>query len=139
MCASASDVSDSRNIGLFRYWRVEQLPNFVLAAPILCISLLGLRRQLATGLPTSHPGNGDMIAAIMVYQAVMNALLIFASHTQIALRLAPTDPVLWWTLATSLATKTSRSFTWYEKMWCWWVCVWGVASIVLWAGHYPPA
>lgn len=130
---------DNRNIGLFRYWRPEQLPNFVLAAPVLSISLLGLRRQLTTGLPTSHANSRHLVAAILVYQTLMNWLLIFASHTQIALRLAPTDPVLWWTLATSLATKTSRELAWFEKMWCWWVCIWGAASMVLWAGHYPPA
>jgi phosphatidylinositol glycan class V len=59
----------------------------------------------------------------------MFVLLLFASHVQIALRLAVTDPTLWWTLA---ASKRLSAWTYF-------CVVYGAVSLVLWAGFYPPA
>ncbi|CAK9782258.1 mannosyltransferase [Cutaneotrichosporon oleaginosum] len=136
------------NIGLFKYWRLQQAPNFLLAAPVLTVSLIGVCRHLSMGDSVSSAstspdrisgGGSDVQTAIVVYIALMDVLLIFASHTQIALRLAPTDPVVWWTLAKSFDSAGSRKLTLLEKGWGWWVLVWGAASLVLWSGHYPPA
>lgn len=129
-------VADGRNIGFLKYWRLEQVPNFILAAPVLYISILGIYTYKTSTWPIAKSDNHTM-AAIVTHQTLINALLLFSSHTQIALRLAPTDPVMWWTLASSLVT--GRKVEWWHTMWGWWVCLWGAASLVLWTGHYPPA
>ncbi len=103
---------------------------------------MGVRRFAGGGTSAKLDGAqacGDVLTAIVAYVALMDALLIFASHTQIALRLAPTDPVVWWTLAKSFGSAGNRRLNALEKGWGWWVCVWGAASLVLWTGHYPPA
>jgi len=72
----------------------------------------------------------------------MTFLLIFSSHTQIALRVISTDPVFWWVLADlafDWTTRDHRRMTRIGKLWVWWSVIWGAVSIVLWAGHYPPA
>jgi phosphatidylinositol glycan class V len=93
---------------------------------------------------------------LVIHHAVMTFLLIFQSHTQIALRVCSTDPVFWWML-TDIAYKKDgvwldhvdaeqwiyrpdhRGLTKAGERWIWWSVVWGAISIVLWAGFYPPA
>lgn len=66
-----------------------------------------------------------------------------------------TDPVFWWLLADLALEKrkgkakgdgdgdgdggTSLNMTRLGKGWMYWTVIWGAVSIVLWAGHYPPA
>ena len=91
----------------------------------------------------------------------MTALLIFGSHTQIALRVISTDPVFWWLLADLAFEKRKENesgdgdgggdksrgrgrgrgmaMTRLGQVWLYWTVVWGSVSIVLWVGHYPPA
>lgn len=123
--------TNNRNVGPFRYWQPEQIPNFLLAAPVLAISVYGAVKSFARG----HLNSLEL--AINTHSLLMSALLIFASHTQIALRLAPTDTVLWWTLARSAVDSNGSSRL--IKFWVWFVCIWGAVSLVLWSGHYPPA
>jgi phosphatidylinositol glycan class V len=73
----------------------------------------------------------------------MTFLLIFSSHTQIALRVISGDPVVWWNVAAMAFdwgnSLESRKMTKAGKAWVWWTVIWGAVSLVLWAGHYPPA
>lgn len=127
------------NVGPFRYWTLSQLPNFAMAGPVLYITLRGLYthlRSIASSSSLSRIARLD--TGIYLHQALMMALLIVSSHTQIALRLAATDPVIWWTVAASaLGGKDDLGKT--AKVWLWWVCIWGAVSLVLWSGHLPPA
>jgi len=65
--------------------------------------------------------------------------MIFSSHTQIALRVVSTDPTFWWLLADITFDFGEKRITRLGKIWIAWVIIWGAVSIVLWAGHYPPA
>jgi phosphatidylinositol glycan class V len=124
----------TRNIGFLKYWTLDSIPNFVLASPVLAVSLVGLYRYCQSR--TSLPG---VALPLVIQHAVMTFLLIFQSHTQIALRVLSTDPVFWW-LLTDLAFKPDgRGLTKAGRAWIWWTVIWGSVSIVLWAGHYPPA
>jgi phosphatidylinositol glycan class V len=153
------NTADRRNVGPFHYWVPEQIPSFVLAAPVLWVSVLGcaayfrkrcgeMSDKLAGGVGAQQvlDAVGDLLAQpafpIYVYQAVMLVLLVFASHTQIALRLSLTDPVLWWSLAGMFLDASGTGKGQDRKgprWWVWWCLVWGGVSLVLWAGHYPPA
>ncbi|WOO83212.1 GPI mannosyltransferase 2 [Vanrija pseudolonga] len=126
------------NVGPFRYWTLSQLPNFAMAGPVLYITLKGLFTHLGSIASSSLSRIAHLDTGIYLHQLLMMALLIVSSHTQIALRLAATDPVVWWTVAASaLGNKGDLGKT--AKVWLWWVCIWGAVSLVLWSGHYPPA
>jgi len=123
----------NRNIGFMNYWTPDSIPNFLLASPVLAISLLGLYcyTRSRSDLPV-------VVTPLIVLHGVMTFLLIFQSHTQIALRVISTDPVFWW-LLTEIAFKDGEALTKIGSGWIWWTVIWGAISIVLWAGHYPPA
>lgn len=87
-----------------------------------------------------------------IHSFALTLLLLFSAHTQIALRVCVTDPVIWWSLAGmgfewgagSSAGKTDHErvaggMTIIGEGWIWWVVIYGAISMVLWAGHYPPA
>ena len=122
-----------RNIGFLKYWTLDSVPNFLLASPVLAVSLLGLFRY-----STSFTKMPPAVMPLVIQHGVMTFLLIFQSHTQIALRVVSTDPVFWWLLA-DIAFMKGGGLTRSGKMWIWWTVIWGAVSIVLWAGHYPPA
>ncbi|WVQ97334.1 hypothetical protein IAU59_004445 [Kwoniella sp. CBS 9459] len=119
------------NIGLFNYWTPAQLPNILLASPIFLISFLGSRNLLTNLLSISplHPsslsssfssssistasgqspsaGVHPALLVLYVHHWLMMALLLFASHTQIALRVCITDPVNWWNIASLAMDRVS--------------------------------
>jgi phosphatidylinositol glycan class V len=123
----------NRNIGFIKYWTLDSIPNFLLASPVLGISILGLYRYTC-----SRTNLSPIIMPLVIQHGIMTFLLIFQSHTQIALRVVSTDPVFWW-LLTEIAFKDGGGLTRIGRGWIWWTVIWGAISIVLWAGHYPPA
>ncbi|WVR05841.1 hypothetical protein IAU60_002867 [Kwoniella sp. DSM 27419] len=146
------------NVGLFKYWTMAQVPNILLALPVFATSLLGqfkYFKRLATGTPGPRLRNSLFI--LHVQHLLFMLLLLFASHTQITLRVCITDPLIWWNVA-SLAMRQVPSsppggikgnqggaqgrgweLTRFGKCWIAWTILWGSVSTVLWAGHYPPA
>lgn len=125
-----------RNIGFLKYWTLAQIPNLVIAAPVLFISLIGLYR-LASRQSSLPRG----VIPFALHHAGMTFLMITSSHTQIALRVISTDPTFWWLLG-DLAVERGlgrSTLTRIGRIWIWWSVLWGAVSIVLWAGHYPPA
>lgn len=223
----------SRNIGVLNYWTPAQIPNILLAAPVLSVIFIGSYRffrsylfgspvhvhqtAAATATPPYHnsdrpsrytggsnandpptspttrkfssrqhpfpPMTRDTHTHLPFYihSTALALLLLFSAHTQIALRVCVTDPVTWWSLAglaftwdgaDSGASGSSGSseprgpgskegegvayagsgsavvrdkrtirggMTLLGRLWVWWVVIYGSISIVLWAGHYPPA
>lgn len=162
---------------MLNYWTPAQIPNILLALPVLLVSLLGSYRFFLTyitgstgtsplkghGPPSLVPyvstatrqTNLHILLPFYIHSLALTLLLLFSAHTQIALRVCVTDPVIWWSLA-GLAFRwkgSSRSFgaastdtegkeddmTRMGKVWVWWTIIYGAMSIVLWAGHYPPA
>jgi phosphatidylinositol glycan class V len=155
-----------RDVGFLRYWTPEQIPNFFLVVPILTASLYGtylfvkaqyhqlwarnpsnsgsqLRRRT---VPPSSLGdlnkalwqNAD-VAPFFLVQAITTYVLLFASHTQIALRVSIGNPVLFWIVGALIGSGGSTSEGRWAKHGVVWGCVWGAISLALWAGFYPPA
>jgi hypothetical protein len=199
--------TDDRNVGFMKYWTAAQIPNLLIASPVLVVSLLGIYRFFLSAHTHTHPsrqsdrvldtGDGTLASSgsdtkakarvmanisaevgtsvdalsstsipigetqtppdvfslthasqphltpFILHHSLLTFLMIFSSHTQIALRVISTDPTFWWLLA-SLAVEPQRSrahatLTRAGRLWIGWAVVWGAVSIVLWAGHYPPA
>ncbi|KAI0357097.1 mannosyltransferase [Trametes cingulata] len=141
------------NVGFLRYWTVQQLPNFLLGAPpLLLLFTFTLQyarfalipRLAAFASPSSAPSTAPTqkaspflspsIAPHVIHALVLSLLLLFASHTQIVLRLAASMPLTYWAAAWLLVERPNLG-----KWWVGWSVVWGAVSCVLWAVFLPPA
>jgi phosphatidylinositol glycan class V len=93
-------------------------------------------------------------APFFLVHTITTLILLFASHTQIALRVSMGNPVLFWIVgafvSNSSSSSSSSSRVKYRRggegcaaKWARrgivWSCTWGAVSLVLWAGFYPPA
>lgn len=147
-----------RNVGFLRYWTLQQLPNFLLAAPVLLMSTSAsvsyyyqtwpdcLYRSLpfACGLAQDRrrektnkaqsPFDRIQLLPFIHLHTILALLLLFASHVQIALRQAATNPVIFWYAAHLVQAKDIKA-----KWWVGYCLVWGAVSVILWTLFYPPA
>lgn len=149
------------NVGFLRYWTVSNIPNFILALPILLnvyafcafylshlrrtYPLLLVRRliwRLETVRSTSKRAESDppsLFLAPSLLPHVLHALAItllltLNAHVQIALRVLPSLPLVYWAAARLLIERP-----WWGRAWITWSVVWGAVSCVLWAVFLPPA
>ncbi|KAJ6558584.1 glycosyltransferase family 76 protein [Mycena vulgaris] len=126
------------NIGFLRYWTLQQLPNFVIAAPpLLAISAFSvhhLRNWIKSPAATGHAFLSASIAPHAIHALIMCGILLFASHTQIVLRLAASMPITYWAAAWLLLEHPK-----WGRAWVAWSVVWGAFSVLLWGAFLPPA
>ncbi|CED83330.1 Predicted Dolichyl-phosphate-mannose-protein mannosyltransferase [Phaffia rhodozyma] len=155
------------NVGFLRYFTLPQIPNFLLSAPIyillvythfsslpslvLPIPFMPRSVFLALNRPSSIIQE-RWIMPYVIHSIVWSAILFFTSHVQIILRLAQTNPVVWWGAA-ALVSGRQRSIGRRDRnqdgkdfemgmggrVYLGWLVFWIPVSIVLWAGFYPPA
>jgi phosphatidylinositol glycan class V len=140
------------NVGFLRYWTLSQLPNILLASPVLMLLFTFCARHMRTEIPRiaanlsqrdpaqhikplqSEPFLDPGITPHAIHAFIMCGVLLFASHTQIALRLAASMPLTYWAAAWLLVKHPALG-----RAWVGWSIVWGTISIVLWAAFLPPA
>ncbi|KAK7692820.1 hypothetical protein QCA50_004455 [Cerrena zonata] len=142
------------NSGFLLYWTLSQLPNFLLCAPVLALLLWFsayyiLRVLLPYTLHFLFPHSLRIpnppsaltsplltmkLAPHAIHAFLFTLLLLFASHTQIILRLAASMPFTYWA-----AAHLCLKYPVWGKRWVTWSVVWGAISIVLWATFLPPA
>ncbi|KAI0320757.1 GPI mannosyltransferase 2 [Amylostereum chailletii] len=134
------------NVGFLHYWTLAQLPNILLALPVLsalvtfsvyhlhaCLHTIILRSPLLSP-PSDLVFSDPSLTPFTVHTVIMCAILLFSSHTQIALRLAPSLPTTYWAAAWLLV-----SYPRVGRAWVLWSVVWGAVSVVLWGVFLPPA
>jgi phosphatidylinositol glycan class V len=126
------------NNGLLRYWSLQQLPNFLIAAPpLLAISTFSIHHLRHWLKSPADPGRAFLSASIAphaIHALFMSATLLFASHTQIVLRLAASMPIIYWAAAWLLLEHPK-----WGRAWVTWSVLWGAVSILLWGAFLPPA
>jgi phosphatidylinositol glycan class V len=123
------------NSGLFKYWTVSQSPNILMGLPplilIMAFSIYHLKEAMK---PAQGPFSSLDLTPHAIHGLVLAAILLFASHTQIALRIAASLPLTYWGAAW-LVLEYPTLATW----WVGWSMTWGVLSMILWAAFLPPA
>lgn len=131
------------DVGFLRYWTAAQVPNFVLAAPVLVLGAYACQRLALSWrrvwVDTCRPWRSDAHEcelAHVYYTAIVLVLLLFVSHVQIALRFATPGglPALWWGAAV-LVREHPRVGRVLQGYLLWYSLV----AAVLYAGFYPPA
>lgn len=131
------------DVGVLRYWEAAQLPNFVLAAPVLAAGAYACwavappwRASLvALAAPLRRAARpGDVRVPLVLHTAATLAVLLFASHVQIALRFATPGglPLVYMGAARLLSTRYAPYVVAYAVLY-------NVVGGVLYAGFYPPA
>ncbi|KAI0036870.1 GPI mannosyltransferase 2 [Vararia minispora EC-137] len=133
------------NNGFLRYWTPAQLPNILLAAPLLTLLLTFSLSHLMHFLPdllrtpqaaprAPTPFLSASLAPYAIHTLILSLVLLLASHTQIALRLASALPTTSWAAARLLVERPRVG-----RAWITWGVGWGAVSVVLWTTFLPPA
>lgn len=135
------------DVGFLRYWTLQQLPNFLLAAPVLALLTWGsLSFLFKVGFPSlisskplssrnaSHPLLSPSFLPHAIHALILTLTLLFAAHTQIILRFASSMPFTYWSAARLFFEHPK-----YAKAWVVWSVAWGAVSVVLWVAFLPPA
>ncbi|EKM80848.1 hypothetical protein AGABI1DRAFT_71435 [Agaricus bisporus var. burnettii JB137-S8] len=128
------------NVGFLKYWSLSQLPNFLLAFPLLITLFtysLTYLFYFLTSTPSPDPFFNSSIAPHAIHALLMSSLLLFASHTQIVLRLAPSMPFTYWAAAYLFTHPTHHPFL--SRLWLPWSLIWSLLSVILWIAFLPPA
>ncbi|KAI5459252.1 GPI mannosyltransferase 2 [Mariannaea sp. PMI_226] len=131
------------NVGFLRYWTPNQIPMFLLAAPMLTVLIksgaeTALEPSSSLGLMTSGTKEAyrTFIRTLATMQAILAVLAITNYHVQIISRLSSGYPVWCWWVASCLMSKKNH-------VWGYGVTVFIVmyASIqgALFASFMPPA
>lgn len=141
--------SEYWNVGLFRYYEWKQVPNFLLAAPILVLSLHALqgyfRGNTTPGKATLPQGCGWRGSALTPYYVhwlflVVNALLVV--HIQVTTRLLCACPPLFWHPSalmcdSTVKRKAPQALTRYGRLVVGYFLLFTVLGSVLFPSFYP--
>ncbi|KAF8504005.1 GPI mannosyltransferase 2 [Gautieria morchelliformis] len=133
------------NVGFLRYWTIQQLPNFLIASPVLFLLSFSSITHVSRVIPhvvsprlKSEPTTSPIVTFAVLPHAIhafiFTCMLLFASHTQIILRLASSMPFTYWSAARLFFEHPKCA-----KAWVAWSVVWGAMNIVLWTVFLPPA
>ncbi|KAH7108137.1 GPI mannosyltransferase 2 [Auriculariales sp. MPI-PUGE-AT-0066] len=123
--------------GFLSYWTPDQIPNFLLAAPIYALLLVGCYVHLRCRLTQSASDRffrSKNLTPHALHAAFLTLTLLLNANVQIMLRLAASMPFLYW----------SAAWLWLEhpvwaRRWVIWSCCWAGLSLVLWSAFLPPA
>lgn len=157
---------NGRDVGFLRYWKVSNIPLFLLAAPALVILLSsGLRTVDLTSRETTRPSHKvdhykvtpaeralsqrtiRLLRSLAYPQIVLAVLAITNYHVQIITRLASASPVWYLWLAYSLIdagqaegkAKARGRWSGWERGVVMYMVMYGLIQAVLFASFLPPA
>lgn len=158
--------TNGRDVGFLRYWKVSNIPLFLLAAPALVILLSsGLRTVDLTSRETTRPSHKvdhykvtpteralsqrtiRLLRSLAYPQLVLAVLAITNYHVQIITRLASASPVWYLWLAYSLLdagqtdgkAKARGIGSGWEGGVVMYMVMYGLIQAVLFASFLPPA
>lgn len=141
-----ADFPVIRNVGLFRYWTLSNVPLFILAAPtigILVTSGVSTFSKFSTvsGRTTSLY---DLNLRLAVPQIVLAVMAVTNYHVQVITRLCSGCVVWYWWIAQGVLGDGERGIDsgpdYAKAMWIVrWMVMYALIQAVLYAGFLPPA
>ncbi|KAF9305252.1 hypothetical protein BGZ74_010858 [Mortierella antarctica] len=142
------------NIGFLRYYEIKQIPNFLMAAPMITLSAVGIysylmhdtRRALTLGRDSTYAGRSQtppFMSQAMFPHIVLWAVLLLSNittmHIQIITRAFSCLPPVYWFAAHQFGDKayglragSARPVTTFFVMY-------GLIGVILFANFFPPA
>lgn len=97
------------NVGFLRYYEWRQLPNFLLASPVIILSIHSIA-SFFSQKATKTPGESGRIAPYYYHWAflLVNALLVV--HIQVTTRLLAACPPLFWYPASMISRSNANYY-----------------------------
>ncbi|KAM3508389.1 hypothetical protein MY10362_001234 [Beauveria mimosiformis] len=128
------------NVGFLRYWTSNQIPLFLLAAPVLTLLIASgyevLRRPAAWGLAPASLDHRVLVQALAASQAIVALLALTSYHVQVISRLASGYAVWYWWIAACLMDKSRRGVGRAALIF---MVMYGGIQAVLFSTFLPPA
>ncbi|KAM3532231.1 hypothetical protein NHJ13051_000217 [Beauveria bassiana] len=128
------------NVGFLRYWTPNQIPLFLLAAPVLTLLIASgyevLRRPAAAGFAPSSLHHRVLVQALAASQAIVALLALTSYHVQVISRLASGYAVWYWWIAACLMDKSRRGVGRAAVIF---MVMYGGIQAVLFSTFLPPA
>lgn len=137
-----------RNNGFLAYYRLEQIPNFLLALPLSVAVFKGLsdyvkrspKLVMTLGLINSPSVQVDYYSKLClpyVYLCLFMFLYcLFFMHVQVMLRFLSSQPAIYWYMATEFVGKFNNLFARGYIAYC---ILYSLIGTVLFANYLPPA
>lgn len=116
------------NVGPFRYYELKQLPNFLLAAPMIVLSLHGLRAYFITRREEYRSLD---LHRYMCHWGFLLVNGIVVAHIQIITRLLSVCPAVYWSAAVFCSGKS------YSKWLALYCIVFNILGCCMFCNFYP--
>ncbi|KAL0073461.1 hypothetical protein J3Q64DRAFT_1383037 [Phycomyces blakesleeanus] len=143
------------NNGFLTYYEIKQIPNFLLATPIITLSVYGLwtyakndfKGFFTLGLYTKVQERKNLYTTkkVAVFMYLWSALLVYTAtcmHIQVIIRFFTSLPPLYWFTAhlwiNGLGPSASKNY-WISKGLLSYFVLYGLVGIVLFSTFLPPA
>jgi phosphatidylinositol glycan class V len=131
--------------GWLAYYKVKQIPNFIIASPFLILTVYGLYnyisadfiRFMTLGYKTENlksPAMHSRLLPFFYLWAFMLFMVSTAMHVQVILRFFTCLPPLYWTMAEILKVESIKRMILLSYL-----LIWSLVGIVLFSNFYPPA
>ncbi|MES1914674.1 MAG: hypothetical protein MHM6MM_006720 [Cercozoa sp. M6MM] len=113
------------NVGLLRYYTLQQLPQFALATPVLLLAALAVHtwvqtdwtraltvtfREAKRSSARASPFEQTHVAPFVYLLAVMLLICLTVLHVQVSTRFLSFSPPLYWLVATRRSARLSKAF-----------------------------
>ncbi len=129
------------NVGFLQYYSLNQIPNFLIAAPIILLSIHGISSYVTSDikgfvtLRRAKPGQNKFFSPLLLPHVYlwlfMTLYVLLFAHVQIMTRLFTFLPIVYWYMAHLLI---GGKFNIIPVIGCY-----SIISAVLFASFYPPA
>ncbi|KAG0337523.1 hypothetical protein BG000_005315 [Podila horticola] len=142
------------NVGFLRYYEIKQIPNFLMAAPMITLSAVGIysyimhdtQRALTLGRDSTYAGRNQtppFMSQAMFPHIVLWAVLLLSNittmHIQIITRAFSCLPPVYWFAAHQFGDTAYGLRAGYARSVTTFFVMYGLVGIILFANFFPPA